>query len=69
MTGKNDSKNTVPGTLTQKRPNRPKKTDPETRFYRLVSLGTILSGVLACIASVGIGMGLMLAGTMIFAEV
>ena len=69
MTGKRHSANTASATPTQNRRSRSKRIDPETRFFKIVSLGTIITGVLACLASVGVGMGLVLAGTMILAEV
>ena len=68
MTGKNDLTSAASTAYTVNRTKRSRKVDPEARFYRIVSLGTIITGILACLASVGIGMGLMLAGTMIFAE-
>jgi len=41
----------------------------DDRVFRIASLGTIVAGLLACLASVGIGVGLILAGTIVFAEV
>ncbi len=40
----------------------------EDKFFTVVSLGTIISGGLACLASVGIGMSLVLLGSMVLAE-
>ena len=40
----------------------------EDRVYRIASLSTIVAGLLACLTSVGVGMGLVLTGAMIFAE-
>ena len=68
MTGMNDPTNTVSTANTVNRTRRSRQVDPETRFYKIVSLGTIITGILACLASVGVGMSLMLAGTMILAE-
>lgn len=45
-----------------------KDTSFEDRFFTFVSLGAIVSGGLACLASVGIGMSLVLLGSMVFAE-
>ena len=41
----------------------------EDRVYRIASLGTVAAGLLACLASVGIGMTLILTGAMVFVEV
>jgi hypothetical protein len=68
MNGKNDSEKRVSATSFTRPIKHSKRVDFEDRFYRIVSLGTIVSGALACLASVGVGMGLMLAGTMILAE-
>ncbi len=40
----------------------------EDKFLTVVSLGTIISGGLACLASVGVGISLVLLGSMVFAE-
>jgi hypothetical protein len=40
----------------------------ENCFFTLLSLGTIVSGAWICFASVGIGMSLVLVGTILFAE-
>ncbi len=38
-------------------------------FFTLFSLGTIVSGAWACLVSMGIGVSLVLVGTILFAEV
>jgi hypothetical protein len=43
-------------------------TNFEDKVLTVVSLGTIFSGGLACLASVGIGMSLVLVGSMVLAE-
>lgn len=45
-----------------------KGTSFENKFFTIVSLGTIASGSLACLASAGIGMTLVILGTMVLAE-
>ena len=40
----------------------------EDRAYRIASLSTVAAGLLAYLASVGVGVSLVLAGAMIFAE-
>ena len=45
-----------------------KKLTFKNCFFTLVSLGTIVSGAWACFASVGIGVSLVLVGTILFAE-
>ena len=45
-----------------------KKLTFENCFFTLVSLGTIVSGAWACFACVGIGVSLVLVGTILFAE-
>ena len=40
----------------------------EGRTYRLLFLGVIATGILTCLASVGIGIGLLLTGITVFAE-
>jgi hypothetical protein len=37
-------------------------------FFTLFSLGTIVSGAWACLASMGIGLSLVLIGTILFTE-
>jgi hypothetical protein len=39
------------------------------RTYRIVSIGAIAAGLVACLISAGIGMGLILSGVAILAEV
>jgi hypothetical protein len=68
MTGKNNSATKTSTTRMHNTTNPSRKIEPQIRLYKIVSLGAILSGVLACLASVGVGMSLMLAGTMILAE-
>jgi len=48
---------------------RRKARDIETRVVRVVSLGAIISGAAVCLASVGVGLSLMLLATMVFSEV
>ncbi len=40
----------------------------EDRVYRIASLSTVAAGLLACLASVGVGISLVLTGAMIFVE-
>ncbi len=68
MTGKKDLTKAASTTYAKNHIKRSKKVEFEDRFYTIVSLGTIATGILACLASVGIGLGLMLAGTMFLAE-
>jgi len=53
---------------TRKRLGQMGGVDLQSRLLRVVSLGTIISGALACLASVGVGMGLVLAGVTVLAE-
>lgn len=46
----------------------PRKMVFKNYFFTLFSLGTIVSGALACPASMGIGVSLVLIGTILFAE-
>ena len=46
----------------------PKNRALKNCFFTLFSLGTIVSGAWACPASMGIGVGLVLIGTILFAE-
>mgnify|MGYP006865085099 CR=1 FL=1 len=48
---------------------RRKAGDTETRVVRLVSVGAIISGAIACLSSIGVGLSLMLLATMVLAEV
>jgi hypothetical protein len=48
---------------------RRKGSDMETRVVRIVSLGAIVSGAVACLSSIGIGLSLMLLATIVLAEV
>ena len=68
MTGKDhsDQRPSAPRFIEPRK--RSKKVDFEGRLYRIASLGAIVSGILVCLASVGAGMGLMLVGTVILAE-
>ncbi len=68
MTRKSELAKATSTTYTENESKRSRKVTSEDRFYRVLSLGAIVSGALACMASVGVGMGLMLAGTVIFAE-
>ena len=45
-----------------------KKLTLKNCFFTLVSLGTIVSGAWACFVSVGIGVSLVLVGTILFSE-
>lgn len=45
-----------------------KDTDLEKKVFKIASLGTIVTGVLACLTSVGIGLSLIILGTMVFSE-
>jgi hypothetical protein len=47
---------------------RERRNDTETRVVRIVSLGAIVSGAAVCLASVGVGLSLMLVATVILAE-
>lgn len=45
-----------------------KKVALKNCFFTLFSLGTIVSGAWACPVSIGIGVSLVLVGTILFAE-
>lgn len=68
MTRKNDLARSASRTYAKNYTRRSKTVDPERRFYKIVSLTAIVSGSLVCLASIGIGMGLMMVGTVILAE-
>lgn len=68
MTKKKDLAEAASRTCVKDYMRRSKTVDPERRFYRIVSLTAIISGSLFCLASVGIGVGLVMVGTVILAE-
>ena len=69
MKNHRETKDQAVPTPYQYAPDTPdKNTSLEDKVLTVVSLGTIISGGLACLASVGIGMSLVLLGTMVFAE-
>jgi len=48
---------------------RRKENDMESRVVRIVSLGAMISGAVACLSSIGVGVSLMLLATIVLAEV
>ena len=40
----------------------------EDRLLRIASAGTIITGLITCVASVGVGLGLLMAGVAVIAE-
>ena len=53
---------------TSTNPATANKTTFKNYFFTLFSLGTIVSGAWACLVSIGIGVSLVLVGTILFAE-
>lgn len=45
-----------------------KSTDLEKKIFKIASLGAIAAGALACLTSVGVGLSLIMLGTMVFSE-
>jgi hypothetical protein len=45
-----------------------KSTDLEKKIFKIASLGAIVTGILACLSSVGVGLSLIMLGTMVFSE-
>ena len=40
----------------------------EEKLLKIASAGTIISGLVTCLASVGVGLGLLMAGVAVFSE-
>jgi hypothetical protein len=68
MNRKNDPKKVTSTTYIGNHTKRPNRIDTIDRFYWVLSVGTIVSGILTCLASVGVGIGLMMVGSVILAE-
>jgi len=45
-----------------------KGIDLEKKIFKIASLGAIFTGALACLSSVGVGLSLIMLGTMVFSE-
>jgi len=45
-----------------------KSVDLEKKVFKIASLGAIVTGCLACLSSIGVGLGLIMLGTIVFSE-
>jgi len=65
-TNRNIKENTMARQHTVPKPTQ--NAGLEDRLLKIASVGTIISGLIACVASVGIGLGLLMAGVAVIAE-
>jgi uncharacterized membrane protein len=64
----NSGNNNAPSSRYRSVRRRRKEGDTEIRVVKIISIGAIISGALSCLASVSIGLSLVLLGTIVFSE-
>lgn len=54
--------------MSNKKSRVKRNRDLEQKVFRIASLGTIATGMVACVSSVTVGLSLILLGTVVFSE-